>query len=293
MKKLTVFTPTFNRGYCLCQLYESLLRQINKEFIWLVIDDGSSDNTKKLVKEWIDEQKIEIKYIYQENQGMHGAYNTAYVNIATELNVCIDSDDLILDNTVELILNKWSSIEDKRGVAGIIGLDIDKKGHVLGSKLPIDLEFSTLYDIHHTYKCKGDKKLVYRTDVVKQYPKFPLFEGERFVPLGVLWHMIDQDYKLACLNEPLCVVEYMPDGSTLNIFEQYKRHPKGFRYSRQVEMKYFKEFKNQIKTVLHFISSSLYAKDFRFFENNSKKLLTFILFPFGILFHMYIKYKNR
>ena len=293
MKKLTVFTPAFNRAYCIDQLYDSLLRQTNKGFIWLVVDDGSTDNTKELVNKWQKEKKIDIQYIYQKNQGMHGAHNTAYANIDTELNVCIDSDDFMTDNAVELILNKWNTIEDKSSIAGIVGLDIDKQGNIIGSKIPDNVKYSTLYDIYNVHKSKGDKKLVLRTEIVKKYPKYPLFENERFVPLGTLYLMIDQDYKLACFNEALCVVEYMEDGSSLNIFKQYRRHPKGFRYAREIELTYSKRFKVQVQKILHYISSTLFIKDLRFFKNNPKKILTFSLLPLGLLFHVYILFKAR
>ena len=98
MKRITVFTPTFNRAYCLAQCYDSLLRQTNKDFTWLIIDDGSSDNTKELVKTWINKGQFDIQYHYQDNQGMHGAHNAAYRLIKTELNVCIDI--LVVDTTV-------------------------------------------------------------------------------------------------------------------------------------------------------------------------------------------------
>ena len=293
MNKLTVFTPAFNRAYCINQLYDSLLRQTNKNFTWLVVDDGSTDETKELIERWQKEKKIDIQYIYQKNQGMHGAHNTAYANIDTELNVCIDSDDFMTDNAVELMLDKWNTIEDKSNVAGVVGLDIDKKGNIIGSKIPDNVKYSTLYDIYHVHKVIGDKKLVLKTEVVKKYPKYPLFENESFVPLGTLYWMIDQDYKLASLNEALCVVEYMADGSSLNIFKQYKRHPKGFRYSRIIQLTYVKEFSIQVKKVLHFISSTLFIKDFRFFKNNPKKIMTFSLLPLGFLFHLYILFKAR
>lgn len=293
MKKLTVFTPAFNRAYCINHLHDSLLRQTKKDFSWLVIDDGSTDNTKELVEKWQKEKKIDIQYIYQENQGMHGAHNTAYANIDTELNVCIDSDDFMTDNAVELILNKWKTIEDKRNIAGIVGLDMDKKGNIIGSKMPDDVKYATLTDIYNVHKSTGDKKLVMRTEIVKKYPKYPLFENERFVPLDTLYLMIDQDYKLACLNEALCVVEYMADGSSLNIFKQYRRHPKGFRYAREIELTYATRFKVQIKKVLHYISSTLFIKDFRFFKNNPKKILTFFCLPLGFIFHLFILFKAR
>ena len=135
MKTLTVFTPSYNRAYTLHKCYESLLRQTSKDFTWLIIDDGSSDNTKELVDSWINENKIEINYIYQENQGMHGAHNTAYKNIKTELNVCIDSDDYMPDDAVKKIISFWN--KNKRSdLAGIMALDAYTDGKVIGDKFP-------------------------------------------------------------------------------------------------------------------------------------------------------------
>lgn len=97
MKTLTIFTPAYNRAHTLGRTYASLLRQTCDDFEWLIVDDGSKDSTQSLVEGWIQEGKISIRYIYQENQGMHGAHNTAYRNIYTELNTCIDSDDYMPD----------------------------------------------------------------------------------------------------------------------------------------------------------------------------------------------------
>ena len=95
---LTVFTPTYNRAHTLPRTYASLKNQDSFCFEWLIIDDGSTDNTRELVESWIAENKIPIRYHYQENQGMHGAHNTAYRLINTELNTCIDSDDYMPDD---------------------------------------------------------------------------------------------------------------------------------------------------------------------------------------------------
>ena len=93
MATLTVFTPAYNRAHTLPRTYESLQKQSCKDFVWLIVDDGSKDQTAKLVKEWQQQEKtFEIRYIYKENGGMHTAHNVAYENIDTELNVCIDSD---------------------------------------------------------------------------------------------------------------------------------------------------------------------------------------------------------
>ena len=120
---LTIFTPAYNRAHTIGRTYESLCRQTCKDFEWLVIDDGSSDNTRELVEGWMTENKIPIRYIYQENQGMHGAHNTAYKNIYTELNTCIDSDDWMPDDAVEIINNSWSKYRDLN-ISGMVGYDV-------------------------------------------------------------------------------------------------------------------------------------------------------------------------
>ncbi len=293
MPTLTVFTPTFNRAYCLDQLYQSLCNQSNQDFLWLVIDDGSSDNTKDLLASWQNEQKIAIQYVYKENGGMHTGHNTAYNHITSPINTCIDSDDAMPNNAVEEILKAYEDIKNNPKIAGIVGLDVFKTGAVVGTQFPEDLHLSTLTAIYETHHVSGDKKLVLKTEVVNQYPRYPEFEGEKFVPLGILYLMIDQHYQLKCINHPFCIVEYMEDGSTRNIFKQYQRNPKGFRYSRQIELKCYKKFKTHVIKCLHYISSTLFIGDFKFFKNNPKKLLTFCLLPFGYIFHIYILFKIK
>ena len=123
--KLTIFTPAYNRAHTIERMYESLCRQKCKDFIWLIVDDGSSDNTRKIVEEWIKrDNEFEIQYVYKENGGMHTAHNVAYQNIYTELNVCIDSDDELAEDAVSKILDKWSKV-CHQGYAGIIALDAD------------------------------------------------------------------------------------------------------------------------------------------------------------------------
>jgi len=293
MKTLTVFTPSFNRAYCLDQLYNSLVQQSSKDFCWLIIDDGSSDNTKELVQSWIDENLIDIQYHHQENQGMHGGHNSAYKLIKTELNLCIDSDDFMPTNGVELILKQWSEVKDNPHLAGIIGLDANKSGKILGTKLPEGIEEATLYDLHHKYKVTGDKKLVLRTAVVREFPPYPIYEDERLVPLGTLYLQIDQKYKYKCANEVYCIVEYLEDGSSRNILKQYKRSPRGFLYSRILEMKYSKSWTYTFTRAMHYISSCIFIKKWNFLSGNPKKVTTILALPFGILLHIYILLKIR
>lgn len=293
MKTITVFTPSYNRAYCLDQCYQSLVNQTNKDFIWLIIDDGSTDNTKELVQSWIEEDKVEIKYHYQENQGMHGGHNAAYRLINTTLNVCIDSDDFMPNDAIELILTHWNKIKDNKKFAGLVGLDADKEGTIIGTKIPYELKETTLYDLYNKHKVLGDKKLVLRTEVVKQYPPYPIFEGERFVPLGYLYQLIDQDYKLFPINEVLCIVEYMQDGSSMNILKQYRRHPRGFAFSRKSRMKLAQNFKDKFKNAIHYVSSAMFIKNGRFLNESPKKLTTLLAIPFGVLLNLYIRYKTK
>ena len=134
-KTLTIFTPAYNRAYTLHKCYESLKRQTNKNFKWMIIDDGSTDNTVDLVAKWKEKSDFEIIYIYKQNGGMHTAHNTAYENIYTELNMCIDSDDYLTDDAIDKILSFWEENKDEK-YGGIIALDIFQNGEIIGTKLP-------------------------------------------------------------------------------------------------------------------------------------------------------------
>ena len=291
MKKITVFTPTYNRAYCLHQVYESLIRQSNQNFCWLIVDDGSNDNTKELVRCWNKDGKIEIIYIFQKNQGMHGAHNTAYANIETELNICIDSDDFLPNNAIALILKKWEAVKEDDSIAGIVGLDADKNRNIIGTAIPKELKRCTLSGLYQNHGVKGDKKLVYRTDIVKKYPPYPIFKGERFVPLDYLYLLIDQDYHLAPLNEVLIIVDYQLDGSTLNIFKQYRKNPRGFAFSRISRIQYGYTFKERFKNCIHLVSSLFLLKDISLVYNINKTLLLLSL-PFGLALFFYIRIKT-
>ena len=175
--RLTIFTPAYNRAHTLPRTYESLLQQDCKEFIWLIVDDGSQDNTAELVRQWQSQDNgFEIRYIYKENGGMHTAHNTAYENIDTELNTCIDSDDRLAAGAVRKILTKWESVRD-RGYAGIIGLDSDFDGQIIGKGFPEGMTETSVIG-YYAAGGSGDKKLVYRTEIINKYPAYPVFEGE-------------------------------------------------------------------------------------------------------------------
>lgn len=287
MPILTIFTPTYNRAYTLHKCYESLKRQSNKEFIWLIIDDGSSDNTEDLVRSWIAENIISIQYYRQENQGMHGAHNTAYNMIDTELNVCIDSDDYMPDDAVAKIVSFWKE-HGSEEIGGIVGLDCNNSGEIIGTELPKNIKTSSLFNLYNKYGVKGDKKLVYRTKLTRKYP-YPIYQNEKLVPLSYKYYMLDQEYELLLMNEALCCVEYLPDGSSMNILKQYKVSPKGFRFYRMEMMKLPNTpllFK--FKQAVHYVSCSVFTGSKGVLRHSPQKLLTLIALPFGFVLNKYI-----
>lgn len=292
MVLLTVFTPAYNRAHTLPRTYESLCQQECKDFVWLIVDDGSTDNTAELVKEWQKKQNgFEIQYIYKENGGMHTAHNTAYENIHTELNVCIDSDDKMAPGAVGKIKESWLSVKD-RGYAGLIALDADFDGNIIGKGFPLNMQETTLGG-YYAAGGQGDKKLVYRTDVIKSVPPYPVFEGERYVALAYKYRLIDQKYKLAVLNEVLCNVEYQADGSSGTMWNQYLKYPKGFAFWRKICMKYPTSKKRLILDCIHYCSSSIVVGNRKYIIESPEKLLTIICTPFGALETLYIKIKCR
>lgn len=293
MATLTVFTPLYNRINTLKRTYKSLKRQTSKDFVWLIIDDGSTDNPYEIIKEWIKiNNGFEIKYVYKENGGMHTAHNTAYENIDTELNVCVDSDDYMPDNAVELIVNCWNENKNK-GYAGIIALDFaDSTKKVIGKELPTDKESTTLMGYYNNGGF-GDKKLIYRTDIIKATPPYPVFDNEKYVALAYKYHLIDEKYELKILNECVCIVDYQMDGSSTNMYRQYVRNPKGFAFWRKEQMKHSINIKQKFKACIHYVSSSLIAKNKHFVKESPEKFLTVLSIPIGYILKVIVMKKSK
>lgn len=303
IKTITVFTPTYNRAYCLYKCYESMKRQTCQDFEWLIIDDGSSDTTEKLVKSWMKENnQFNIRYIYKENGGMHTAYNVAYENIETELAMNIDSDDYLTDTAIQDILYFWKK-NKKLNIGGIYALDQYENGNIIGRSFPEDLDefhgwgYKTIFyesnGIKKRFVNQGDKKFIGVTDVIKQYPPIPVFEGEKYHSLYYKQHLIERDYTILIMNKPVCVVEYMQDGSSNNMYSQYVRNPKGFCDERRFVMKYAPTIKLKFEAAIHYVAESFIAKDNHYIKNSTNKLCTIFATPVGFLLYLWIKRKTK
>lgn len=294
-KILTVFTPTYNRAHTLPRLYESLCRQTCKDFEWMVVDDGSTDDTGTLVRRYMDDGKIEVKYIYKENGGLYTGYNTAYANIDTELNVCIDSDDYMPDNAVELILSKWRR-DGSCEFAGIIGLDFyDGTEKPIGGYFPKDMNECYMLDLYTKRIHIGDSKQVMRTDLMKSVAPQIGFDGEKnFNPVYMLLQVCD-DYPLLMLNENLCFVDYQTgDSMSSAIYRQYADSPRSFAKLRLLEMELKRnDLKNRYRSAVHYISSCLLAHSYDALIHPRYKMLTLSALLPGFVWYLYILSKIR
>ena len=259
MKTLSVFTPTYNRAHTLGRLYRSLCAQTCKDFDWLVIDDGSTDGTAALVQSFIDEGRISIRYIYKENGGLYTGYNVAYDTIETELNVCIDSDDAMPEQSLER-LHPTCKEKGSDRYCGLLGLDVDMEtGRPLGGRFPegmTECYFPELYakNIH-----RGDTKQVMRTDLMKSVAPQVGFPGEKnFNPVYMLLQVTDK-YPLIVVNEFFCMVQYQAqDSMSRRIWHQYFDSPRSFAKMRRLEMKLtHTTLFNRMRCFFHLVAESL------------------------------------
>lgn len=231
---ITVFTPAYNRAKELQRLYDSLLTQDYADFEWLIVDDGSADNTKEVVESMIREGKITIRYIFQENRGKSMAVNHGIDEAAGDVFFCIDSDDFFLPNVLGRVAQECEKIKDDPQIAGLGFLHYHVGStDVVGTAFPQDGMIDTSYNIYNKHGVTGDKQLVFKTSVMRQY-KFPEFEGEKFVPEVLIYNRISQKYQMVFFNTPIVYKEYLATGYTAGYFRLCKRNP-------QAQCLYYKE----------------------------------------------------
>jgi glycosyltransferase involved in cell wall biosynthesis len=197
--KFTVFTPTFNRGQVLHRAFQSLCAQTLRDFEWLIVDDGSDDDTRKLVEAWSAAADFSIRYQWQANAGKPAATNQGVALAKGELFLVLDSDDACTPNALERFLYHWERIPNQRDFSGITCHSMDENGDRIGDAFPVN--DSTPVEVHTNLGVRGEKWGFHRTSVLAQHP-FPDF-GEKFVPEGLVWNRIARRYKIRYINECL------------------------------------------------------------------------------------------
>ncbi|MBO4902142.1 MAG: glycosyltransferase family 2 protein [Lachnospiraceae bacterium] len=229
--KLTVFTPTYNRRELLAKAYESLCMQTDRSFVWLIVDDGSDDDTESLVKEWIREHKIEIRYDYCKNGGKMRAHNRGVALCDTEWFLCLDSDDILVPTAVEQILACESYLKDEK-VAGIVAHKGRSETETLYDAAFPASGYSTLYGLY-LKGFRGETTLVFKTEILRAYP-FPEIAGEKYVPEDYIYDKIDENHVLYILPEILTVCELVSEGYTDRLKQIRDENPRAwFLYYEQ------------------------------------------------------------
>ena len=237
---LTVLTPTFNRARLLPRVYQSLVDQTEKNFEWIIVDDGSTDGTQELAESWISGNLFPIRYVWQENSGKHVAVNRGVRLARGELILIVDSDDWLVPNAVERIKHWWQSIleEERPRYAGVARLCAFPSGKIVGTRFPQDILDSDSIEIRVRYKVKGDKCEVWRKDVLAQFP-FPEDLG-RFVTEALVWNRIAHHYKLRFVNEVWMIKDYQQEGLSARSLAVRAGSPHAARL-------YYKEFAESVR----------------------------------------------
>lgn len=278
-ENITIFTPTYNRCIELQRLFDSLENQTNKSFVWLIVNDGSTDDTEETVIRWKEKADFKIVYIKQENKGKSMAHNIGVKNTQTELFTCVDSDDFLSCDAVNNILECWKNVKcNDIGILARRNVTVVKAKH-------------SNKDIHTTlrearkYGIYGDTMLIYKTDIVKKY-QFPYYEGEKFVPENYLYDLLDQEGTLYFLNQILYYGEYLKDGYTQNMAKVLKNNPQGYLAYIYQRLLMDQRLTDKMTDTIRYIAMAKVRKMDKVVKNAPYPMITFITFPLGIVFYL-------
>ena len=225
MKSITILTPTYNRAAYLPRLFESLKAQTNRDFLWLVVDDGSEDDTENLIASY-GQQGVELRYIRQENGGKHTALNRGIAEIQSELTFIVDSDDYLPENAVETVLAYHEKYRGTPGLCGYSFLRCHGDGRVNTAYFPSDELIGSYAQVRINGGIGGDKAEVFYTEILKKYP-FPVFSGEKFMPEDTVWMQMSGPYQMVHMNKNIYYCDYLEGGLT-NTGRRMKVHsPRG------------------------------------------------------------------
>ncbi|MFD4703683.1 glycosyltransferase family A protein [Gottfriedia sp. NPDC058432] len=294
-KFLTILTPTFNRSKLLIDCYVSLKNQTLKDFEWIIIDDGSIDDTKAIVAELMSKNEIDIKYFYKENGGKHTALNEGVKHAQGKLSLILDSDDRLTPDAVGSINNYYKKYKEQKEIGSISFLRCYSDGKIIGDTFNESEIISTYIDLIMNKGTKGDKSEVFVTDILRKYP-FPVYKNERFIGEHVAWVRIARKYKTLYINKPIYITEYLEGGLTKSGRRLRINCPLGgIESSKETIDKNF-NWRVRIKSMMLYICYGFFAKKkLNWMSKNSKQYLLFwSTLPAGIMLYHYwnVKYNN-
>lgn len=276
---ITVVTPTYNRAHTLEKCYLSLINQTCHEFEWLIVDDGSSDNTEQLVAKWILEEKIKISYIKKANGGKASALNLGIKFLKTQYAVCLDSDDYFTKEAVEIANYELDKIKDDNTKCGVLALRSHESGKVLGGReIPEKYTAVTAEELLIDMDLRTEFISFYKTDILKKF-SFPEFKGEKFVPPSWMMFAITQKYKYVVSHSRFCVCEYYDDGITKNKINIILRNPRGYSCAKLWYFNLSKRIKQTVRHGIMYDCGCIIAKDKEWLANSKKKGWAIILMP--------------
>ena len=291
---ITVFTPAYNRASTLERLYKSLKAQTCTDFEWLIVDDGSTDETEDSARKWQrEENPFPLRYVKTANGGKHRAINIGVKEASGEAFFIVDSDDCLPAGAVERIAEVFASVAEDGRFAGICGLkaEFDGKKPLFNSKEAAGRDCSML-DIRRKYHIKGDMAEVFKTSVLREFP-FPAFEGEKFLNEAVVWNKISEKYIMRYIGDVLYYCEYLPGGLTASIRRQYRNSPQGAKlfYGGIAEDKTM-PLKERIKACILYWRYLCFNKKAKGFPTDAPSLSLFFILP-GILLFAADKIKEK
>ena len=294
-EKITIFTPTYNRSEKLHKLYNSLKEQTNKNFIWLVIDDGSTDNTLYTIESFKKENVIQVEYYKKENGGKHTAINFGVKHINTNLTYMVDSDDSLLPNAVETLYRYYNKYKDNDNICGFNFLRQFPDGRINGRKFPKEEMLGSYIEVRINENIDGDKTTMFYTKCLKEYP-FPEFKGEKFLGEDTIWIEMANKYTMLSVNKPIYVGEYLNEGLTKTRRTNNIKSPKGASFRGRVLMNKKCNVKTRLKGALSYLVYGKFANyklQKLLYESPYKTITVLSLIPSIIIYESWKrKYKE-
>lgn len=282
---ITVFTPIYNRGYIIHKLYESLCRQSFTDFEWIVVDDGSTDNTKALIQSFIAEEKINLRYFYQQNAGKHIAINRGVQEAHGDLFFIVDSDDYLTDDALEKMSFYYEQIKEDPRFVGVSGVRATPDGKRIGGELDFHVKDCNILDFGFKYEYTGDMSEAYKTSIMRKFP-FPEIPDERFCGESLIWNRIAQVGVLRYTAEKWYIGEYREDGLTASITKVRMKSPKYAMLLYSEQSKYNIPLKHKIKSIINFWRFSFNSKISLSDKIKMIGSLGLIFWPLGFLMHV-------